>query len=413
MIASRRGFTARSRSTSLLAVLAVSVLASLAACDDGTSSSTDILYTEIFVEPTSFQGEVPCSALPGGMRSFVATLIDVSEKGADTDPALRTTLPSSLPAPCTTRVGFASVTARRSYVGEIDAYDRDVCLPNDRPAGCIVPLGSSAGGPATGARVMIEEATGAIVAPRWTTSCGDPTIPPSLNPTSFDAPTESLYLTAVPLRACRPMVIGTSSGAAVSTNLRIDGAALLGPLVCGAEPGNVGRLELSTTRAGDASAAVPSPELACGGIATVSDLQPGRAYIVDVLAYEPDATAPRWGTTCSAIASAGLTVPAACDPLREDGALVVLSAPLLTAAGAGCTPNGAAPVVARLDGALVGVAQKTEGPCSADLRFGGLPPGKYSVAVTAFAADDNQIFQTLCEGTVVPGRESFATCAPF
>lgn len=414
MIASRSIFTARARPARGVAAVAACCLAGLSACDDGTSSSTDVVYTEVYVEPTSFRGEVPCSALPGGMRSFVATLIDVSAKGADADPALRTTLASSLPAPCTTRVGFATVTAGRSYVGEIDGFDRDVCQPNDKPPGCIVPLGSTAGGPATGARVMIEEATGAIVAPRWTTSCGDPTIAPSTHPTSFDAPTESLYLTAVPLRSCRPMALGTGSGSIVATNLRLDGAAILGGLTCGAEPAQVDRLEVTTTLVGDPAGggSTPAP-LACGQPLVIEDLLPARSYLVNVLAYESGATVARWGTTCSATTSGGLTVPMACEPLRQDGALIVPSAPLLTAAGAGCTPNGDAPVIARLEGTLVGVAARTEGACAADLRFSGLPAGSYSAVVAAFKADGTQAFQTLCRGEIVPGRESTALCDPL
>lgn len=411
MIASRRAQAARR----VVAAapwfwLVVPAAWSASACDDTTTTTSDAVYTEVYIEPTSFRGQVPCSALPGGMKSFVGTLVDVTAKGADTDGALRVVLPSSPPAPCTTRVGFSSVSAGHYYVGEVDAFDRDVCVAGAPSAGCIVPLGTTPGGAPTGARVMVEQATGAIVAPRWSTRCGDPSVPGSLAPTSLQAPTEALYLTPVPLRGCEPMSLGGGSGTVVTTGLRVEAKALLGTLACGVDAESIERIELSLSVVGAAASPAPLPQTTCGTDVEVEGLEPAKTYLVNALAYAPGATVPRWGATCSATTAGGLQVPTKCDPLREAGVLLVRSAPLLAAFGAGCTANGDATVLARLDGTLVGVARSTSGACAADLRFAELPAGSYTVVVTASKTDGTEAFRTTCRGEVVPGQESLAAC---
>lgn len=394
----------------LTAAIALGLLASpmVGACNDGAAGASATLYTEIYVEPTSFRGEVPCSALPGGMKSFVGTLTDVSATGADKDPALRTGLSSSPPATCTTRVGFSSVTTNHFYVGEVDGYDRDACAPGDTSPSCIAPLGGSA----SGSRIMVD-ASGAVVPPRWTTTCGDPTIAPSLAPSAFDAPTESLYRTAVPLRGCKPMTLGGGTTAVVTTGLQLAVGQLLGALTCGDAPGTVARVEASLGAAGGVTPGGTGGEAksaGCGGDLTFVGLSPKTTYVATVFAYEDGAGVPRWGTRCSGTAAGGLVVPAACEPLREEGTLLVEAAPLLESFGAACNAGEAALVLARVEGSLVGAGRSTVGPCAADLRFGALPRGSYTVSVFGYRLDGTEAFRVLCHGDVLPGQETRASC---
>jgi hypothetical protein len=381
---------------------------SAVACDDVTSSTTDTVYTEVYIDPSSFRGEVPCSDLPGGMKAFVGTLIDVSATDANTEPSLRVALPSSPPTGCSSRTGFSSVTAGHFYIGEIDGYDREICPAAAPTPGCISPLG----GATSGSRVMVDDA-GAVVAPRWTTACGNPAVVGTTRPTEIDAPTEALYLTPVPLRACVPMTLGGSSTDPTTSGVRIDSSALLGSLVCGAEPDQVDHLEVSVSvveSGGSAPLAAAPPPLFCGASAVVDHLEAGKTYLIDVLGYEANATTARWGARCSATASGGLTVPAACAPLRDEGSLVVPAAALISGQGVACNEGQDKVVVDRLEASLVGVGRTTSGVCTADLRFGGLASGSYSVATVGFSADGTEAFSTVCRGDVIPGLETIASC---
>jgi hypothetical protein len=377
------------------------------ACDDSTSSTSDAIYTEVYIDPSAFRGNVPCSDLPGGMRSFVATLIDVTATGADTEPSLRVALASSPPTTCTARAGFSAVTPGHFYVGELDGYDREVCPASAPTPGCIAPLG----GATSGSRVMVDD-TGAVVAPRWTTSCGDPSIVGTTRPVELDAPTEALYLTAVPLRSCVPLSVSGSPTNPTASGIRVDSSAVLGALACGADPGQVDRLEVEVSvveSTGSIPVAVSPPQLVCGASVTVDNLDAGKTYFLDVSGYEANATTARWGARCSATVSGGLIVPAACATLREDGSLVVASTDLVGGQGASCSV-GTDEVVDRLEASLVGLGRTTSGACTADLRFGGLVAGSYTVAAVGLLADGTEAFSTVCRGDVMPGQQTIATC---
>lgn len=377
-------------------------------CDDSTTSTSDAVYTELYVDPASFRGAVSCSELSGGMQAFVVTLIDVTTTGADIDPSLRVALPSSPPTACTARTGFSSVVPGHFYVGEIDAYDRAICPASGATAGCISPLG----GPISGSRVMVDDA-GTVVAPRWTTTCGDPTIVGSTKPTELDAPTESLYLTAVPLRACVAMSLDGSSAGPVSSGARIDSSALLGELSCGLSAGQVDRLDVSVSvlEGGvESPLATLDPQLFCGASVNIGDLDPGKTYLFDVAGFEADATTARWGARCSATVAGGLIVPATCATLREDGSLRLLARDLIAAQGATCTTGQDQQAIARLEASLVGVDRTTSGACNADLRFGELAAGSYTLAAVGYTADGSAAFSTICRGDVMPGQETIVSC---
>src|SRR5262245_10331735 len=79
--------------TSLLAALA------LAGCTDtGTTAAATLTPTSISVDPSAFLGPVPCSKMPGGLQTYVATLTDMGPPDADAYAPF--TLPSSPPTAC-------------------------------------------------------------------------------------------------------------------------------------------------------------------------------------------------------------------------------------------------------------------------------------------------------------------------
>jgi hypothetical protein len=80
--------------------------------------------TSVSVDPQSFLGAVSdggvalaCSDQPGSMRSFVATVTDV------TDPETPFVLPSSPPTSCGQSAYFQYVTPGHIYVADVDAYE--------------------------------------------------------------------------------------------------------------------------------------------------------------------------------------------------------------------------------------------------------------------------------------------------
>jgi hypothetical protein len=97
-----------------------------------TSTATTIIpgtaigpgTTSVSVDPASFLGTladsgvgIACSDQPGGLRSFVATVTDV------TNPENLFVLPSSPPTSCGQSAYFQYVTPGHAYVAAIDAYE--------------------------------------------------------------------------------------------------------------------------------------------------------------------------------------------------------------------------------------------------------------------------------------------------
>jgi hypothetical protein len=111
--------------------------------------------TAISLQPAQFLGDVPCLDAPGALRRYVATLIDVSHYGEAGPPPGDFVIPSVGPVPCHQGVEFHRIEEGHQYVAEIEGYDRKD----------IVAL-------QVGSRIMVDSATGAVVSPRWTASCG-------------------------------------------------------------------------------------------------------------------------------------------------------------------------------------------------------------------------------------------------
>jgi len=125
---------------------------------EGGAEAGIVHPTLIAVSPQDFLGDVPCSDAAGAMRSYVATLIDVSQElGTDAEHVTEFRLPSAGPVSCKDTVAFRFVAAGHRYVAEIAGYDRD-------PGEQLKPF-------EPGSAVM-RDSDRNVVEPRWTTSCG-------------------------------------------------------------------------------------------------------------------------------------------------------------------------------------------------------------------------------------------------
>jgi hypothetical protein len=153
-------------------------------------------------DPAVFVGGVRCGP---ELRKYVVTLTDVTG-GA------MSIVGSSPPTDCTTLTSFGRPTLMplHFYIAAIDGYDRDDIAP---------AMGDA------GARQMIDPATMAPVAPRWTTTCGEYIAPVADGATSDAAPNPIRYPTltleavevflhgCLPLRPAEPSDGGAETGA--------------------------------------------------------------------------------------------------------------------------------------------------------------------------------------------------------
>jgi hypothetical protein len=300
---------------------AAPLILGLAACSEtGSGFPFEPPATVVLVEPSQFLGSVPCLDAPGAMRRYVATLYDVTAPPGSPGLQGGIALPSSAPAPCHLGVRFSLVTPGRRYTAEIDAYDRDDLRP-------FTP----------GGRVM-EDASGQLIAPRWTSSCAGGASPdvryfadggiahPDAGEGEPEAPSGrdltiavlALEQRTVPMRACAPL---QDHGAAEGpTGLLVDLGTALVEKSCGYDPGRIASFTVTLRETGIRR------EGPCEEPLVFTELSAGEAYTFDVVALEcdgRDAGGPsdaglgrRWVTACHGFAVAGVVRRAACDPLR-------------------------------------------------------------------------------------------------
>jgi len=168
--------------------LSLPLLACLA-CGSSSSTTTAVVRPELVaVDPDDFLGDLRCAlpfegnadvdagadasvanlpctpesaSNPDAVRSYVATLFDVTpaEDGGVPNPGVP--LSSSAPTSCLKPVTFAFVVAGHRYVAEVDAY-------HERPE-CLSPI-------SPGSR-LLSNVNGTRVVPRWAATCGG--YPPS------------------------------------------------------------------------------------------------------------------------------------------------------------------------------------------------------------------------------------------
>jgi len=298
---------ASARSLSLPAGLLLLVAAGCSAATD-TTTTTYTFPTSLTVKPSTFLGSVACSNLPGALKSYVATLKDVTSTKQDGS----FTLPSSPPTPCSQQVAFRYAQAGREYTVAIDGYD----VPADELTPC--------GGEASGSRYMLPssptpsgDCAAAITAgfvpvtPRWATGCGN----------LSSKPVEDAVVIAgcdSPLEESSPLT---------TAQITVDPRLSLGMLSCSSEadgaPHPGGTIAFFDIKADDADLN-NYLGLSCGTFTApklyATNLVPGTTYTFQLTARDganPPTPANKYTATCSVQARAGLTVPAICEPFTQ------------------------------------------------------------------------------------------------
>lgn len=268
--------------------------AALVGCGSTTDTSTTTTTTDttvntpvattVTVLPKSFLGAVPCSNNPGAMRTYVATLTDTTQSA---HPFI---LPSSPPTPCSQAIAFEYVIAGHEYTAAIDAYT--LTVPELQPLG----------GLSSGSRTMLWKNPRAalaqrdVIAPvRWTTTCGAVFAGIDVD---------------VPITDCDPLYDYPSNA---TTGIKVGIVGSLGLLACTGSPsGTVDRFDVSP---GDPSLPKILGATCDAQVSYTTGLKEGALYTFSVAAYNKAGGLPAYSTTCSATATKGLIVVAACAPL--------------------------------------------------------------------------------------------------
>ena len=277
-----------------------------AGCFDSATEPDEVVYpTLIAVAPADFLGNVPCTETAGAMRRYSATVYDVS-----VDPPLEYfPLPSSNLIPCLQAVAFSFVVPDHEYVARIQGYDRDDL--SKQSAGSPHAVGDD----------------GQVVAPRWTTECGQLVTdlggaagaggsPEGEGGADGSTAAPGFHVAGVTSNVrftvwanyCLPLVDhGPVTDTAVSVN--IDQARR--DLECGDDGGEIA--EFTAELEGSTLAPLRAD---CADAVSFTGLEPGTDYRINVLGFEQGSDEPRWQTGCRATALAGTVTPATCDPLR-------------------------------------------------------------------------------------------------
>jgi hypothetical protein len=368
----------------------------LGGCSDEEVPVVRIAHpTLVEVRPEEFLGAVPCIDAPGAMRRYVATVYDVGPEpegegdgeggagGASGDGEDKGfALPSSTikrgdalatPIPCTQRVGFSRIVEGHRYWAEVEGYDRDD----------LVAL-------APGSRVLYDPVTSERVPPRWTTEC------------SRRNPVTGLGSIVRTIGTCEPLADATPSTETVVV-VSVEGA--LDELVCGSEPGEVERFEITPPSGTTVGAA-------CGETLSLTDIEVGGSVTFPLRAFESGASEPTWGTTCVAAAISGVTTTATCLPLVSEGALEVDPADALAALGLECDASAFSELFVEMTDGAPDERHVEPSDCASPLVFQGRPPGPQTARATARLADGTESGAALCTETVVPGETVRAVCAP-
>jgi hypothetical protein len=316
------------------------------------------------------------------MQVYVATLFDVGLDYAPTEPFA---LPSSGPVSCKNPVAFSRVLEPHRYQARVDAYDREDLLP----------LGSDDPKVSLGVPILVDPVTGERVSPRWTTTCGK------------SQPVTARVATVRTVRDCEPLV---DSGTPGPTTVEVTIDSALGELHCGTKPGDVERFEVGLLGG-------PMKSAACGETVTFDDVPTVGAVPFTLLAYEPGAEEPRWGSSCEARPAAGIAVQATCSVLDDQGALDVVPEDALAALGLDCSALGELKVEL-LDGNGMPVPDGTgngplhvgAGDCGLPARLTGITSGIAEARAT-LVAGGAVIGSVRCSGLVIPGNAVTSACS--
>jgi hypothetical protein len=349
----------------------------------------------IAVAPEDFLGNVPCAKNGSGLKRYVATLFDANriansgggvggESSDDQAPSAggeapaEFQLPSSVPSPCLTGVGFGYVAFGRYYRVEIDGYDRDDITPR-----------------ASGSRQMTSLAEPVtLLTPRWRASC---------------EPTLSLESTIVRPASCTPFA---PEDAGAGSGLRVDLAGLLGKLACGTKPGEVDHFVVNV----EAGKTLVEPKtIACSADAAATyDGIPARQNVsVYVTAVSAEATTAFAGATCNVLTVPDATVDASCALLNSVGTVRVDLPASLGLLSLRCNASD----LDRVDVDVLSdkFEQSFPPPDCLQPFDHGFPAGQAAlVTVTALGSQDSETNVELgsvkCHADVAPGKLVVAQC---
>ncbi len=406
---------------------------------DDSSSDAALLF-----RLSDFLGDVPCSSAPGAMRSYVATLVDrtasdicgdgacISPETAESCPRdcaedapcgdgtcadqgdepetaetcpvdcggtlpAPFTLPSSVPVSCSQGVRFDNVAGGHRYSVQIDGYE--AFASELGPEGWSDPDTRFAA-LRSGSRHMVD-AAGLPVTPRWLGACGE----------GEQARTVVLSTGTSVVLECDPPA---DTGAPAQTAVLVEPQSALGSLRC-VDPEEPGEPAVASFDIFPQNGLPNALGIACGNVPvsqtyTGDKLVPGQAVDFYVAARAETDGGVTWGSTCSAVVKAGLTVTAACAPLSDRGSILVDMAAVLKAADSACGSDFATFDI-ELTGA--GATVKQSGfPCEKLHLLGPLLPGEYSLLLSVHADDGLPLFSAECSASVEPGRAVTANCPP-
>ncbi len=351
---------------------------------DTSALPTTTATTSIFLDPAFFMGDMKCAPTEGSMRSYVASIYDVTVDQL-------VTLPSTPPTSCAAGVTFFQIAVGHKYRIKIDGYD-------------LAPeMLVAVGGAASGSRTMtlkVADGVGPIVTPKWSTYCDDviaekdtqlnitscAAFPKTPSPTGIRVDPRVGMKAANPALACKktvidPMGIPSVVGDVFALNVRPD------------NPGLPALLDLPCTEDG------PAPPAYTQGITV------GQTYAFRIEATAEDKGPVIWAASCFANPVDELIVEAKCDPLVASGAMDVVID------GAKCAETKTANLDLNYAGppkeSLTGVS------CGKTVRFSALLPGMQAVTVVGHDESNNVTLEATCSGTVELGSVIDATCVYF
>ncbi|HTJ80638.1 MAG TPA: hypothetical protein VL400_02910 [Polyangiaceae bacterium] len=328
------------------ALLALGAAAPLGCSDTTETEATREVPTAVVVDPSLFLGTLPCADIEGAPRSFRATLVDL-----DSDKTLGPSPRSSCGGP----VFFDAIEAGHHYMAQIEVFD-----------------------------VPVDEAAGT---PTWTTTCG-------ADGNGAAVPRINVHVT---VGGCIPL---PDTGSA-TTSVLVDPSKAKGALECEADGGPLGPLDVVPSL----DSGLPTVTLACDGspITYGSGITAGTRYDFRI---DSDAG---YATTCSAVARAGLVIPATCGALTNLGSLTFPIPDLESSASLACGTD-----VERATIELTAGPQ-TAGPrivdCGGPVTLSGLEAGSYVGTVT-LDGGSAPAARFACTGSVAPATESSLVCTP-
>jgi hypothetical protein len=122
------------------------------ACGSSGSAGARVNPTYVEVDPAEFTTEVPCAPSDGGLRWYVATLIDVTPD--ENGEPLGFRLPSSPPTECARSVFFSGVVSSgrtqgvphraHRYTAEIEGYTQAALRPTHEGSRVMTSAGRAA-----------------------------------------------------------------------------------------------------------------------------------------------------------------------------------------------------------------------------------------------------------------------------